>query len=155
MNAIVAIQTPKPPKSETYAKARSQCVDGFARLELAVISLSNRLGIVVAQRALIGQRLKKLREPENVAKLTSGTSLDCSKLYDLVEQLLHERTDIVHSEMVIVSTETATMAIFQNSADIAAARPEARIYSLSALKTLGQSARELAGRLDALKLKPT
>ena len=155
MNAISSVSPalPKPPKSEAYAKARSSCVDSFARLEYSIISICPRLDITMANRALVGQRLKKLREAATLEKLPKAERTSLTPLLDRAEELLQHRTDIVHSEMVVASTSSETMAIFHNAANRAAGNADARIYSLTMLRNLASDANELATQISGVGLK--
>lgn len=152
MNAPAAILTtgPKPPKDDAYAKTRSRCIDAFAKLELAVITASHRLGLTLNERALIGQRIKKLADAATLSKVPQPTRAELQGLCGQSEILLRERTDLVHAEMVVAVLETQSLAIFRNSADLAAGKPEARVYTLSSLKRLQQEVMDTAAAFDAL-----
>lgn len=155
MNAISKIEStsPKPPKSEAYAKIRSSCVDAFARLEFAIINLSGRFELKLASRALVGQRIKKLRETKSLTPLTASEQQTFLALCDRAEALLKERTDLVHAEMIVATTDNETMAIFQNSADRAEGRPESRVYSLRMLRQLASDVGQLAMEFDSIGAK--
>lgn len=149
-SASASIKGPNPPKSETYAKVRSQCVDAFARLEFAIIAICARLNLKLASRALVGQRVKRLKEPATIASLPKLDRDGAIQLLETIEAILRERTDIVHAEMIVAHTDSETMAIFRNSADRAEGKPEARVYSLKSLRALCESVCSLAERLDNL-----
>ncbi|HQV02747.1 MULTISPECIES: hypothetical protein [unclassified Novosphingobium] len=143
-------KSPNPPKTEAYAKVRSQCVDSFARLELSIITLCGRTELKFASRALVGQRVKKLREPGTIELFDKNDQAATARLLEKAESLLRERTDIVHAEMLIAHTDGETMAIFRNSADLVDGRPEARIYSLKSLRALADDVSNVAGEINRL-----
>lgn len=156
MNAVtpVAVRLPNPPKSDAYARVRSQTVDAFAMLEFSVAALALRVGIVLPDRALVSQRLKALKAHEAISRLTLEQGADPLKLVDSAERLLSERADIVHSYMEIVSVEGGTIALFRNAINRAAKRPDARAYSLDALRKLCAEASGIARLIDGAKVRP-
>jgi hypothetical protein len=156
MNAItpVAARLPNPPKSDAYAKVRSQTVDAFAALEFAVARLCVRIGLVMSGRAMVGHRLKALKAHEIVSRLKLEGNADAAQLLDSAERLLSERADIVHSCMEIVTVDEGTIALFRNALHLAAQRPDARAYTLADLRKLCAEASATARLLDGASINP-
>lgn len=144
---IAGIAPPAPcvSSAERGHILRSQLLDAFARVELAVAALSASADIVVSSTAAFSQRISALKKgkdafhrPAAIDNLVIEAG-EASKL----------RSTVVHAEMCIAEHRQETIFIFRNVADLT----HARTLTEADFKSETSKLRNLANRVSQQRLK--
>lgn len=128
-----------------FCRLRSDFVDAFVRLEMAVGRCLTRLDIAFdAKKCSFDQRIEKLSKAKPGTKLSRANAARLATLPHECEPFQRLRASMVHGVMTIAMTDDGEVAIFRNAADVI--EDSQVCYALSA-----PDLRQQIAGLDALK----
>ena len=109
----------RPDAYSEFHRLRSDFMDEFARLEIAVGSRLNALEIPFDARKCGFDRLVgKLEKVTASCKLSKVGAADLRRLPKDCEPLQHLRASLAHGVLEIADTGDGLLAIFRNAADV-------------------------------------
>jgi hypothetical protein len=102
-----------------FACLRSEFIDEFARLEIAVGHCLRRLDLQQnLRKCCFDQLVGKLAKAKPGPKLSRKNVAELARLPEACQPFQHLRASIVHGVMTIVSGDGARLALFRNAADV-------------------------------------
>lgn len=105
-------------ESAMFPALRSDFIDEFVRLEIALGSCLKRLEIKTDPRKIgFGQRLERLSKAKASSKLSGTKAADLPGLCEDCGQLQRLRSSIVHGVMELGRRDSRPVALFRNAAD--------------------------------------
>jgi hypothetical protein len=157
MNAITdhAIFSLRAEGEFFLLKARSDCIDAFAKVELSAHRLSTLLKVTPVERVPFSQLIRTLRVASPGPQLSKMNAPKLREICDRITELLPQRADLVHSEMSIAIGPTGPLAVFRNAAAVSAHSPRASVYDLAEFEQFTRDVRSLAGQLDEMRKPQT
>ena len=134
-------------ESHCFQIARSEVLDAFARLEIAVLTLLTECKTACNPTACLGQKLVILGKIPPGPKLSRKRKGEIDEARARAELLLPVRADVVHSQLEVLPGEPQR-ALYQNPAGLGLPYASARVMSLEAHKQLAKDALEIATLLS-------
>jgi len=134
-----------------FATARSEWLDAFSRLEIAVLKCSERRGLAPAARGTpLRQRIAELRSIKASPDCARAIVDKLGKVTGSIEKLLPLRATIVHSALLTGKRDGTPVALFQNVLDAASGTPTYLVTTLEDLDRGRKQLAELTASLDSI-----
>jgi hypothetical protein len=142
--------------SEKFAVTRSEWLDAFSELEVAILRCASRIGLNCdAKKTPLAVRLGNLRDAPASPRLSKSSANELKSLASACEKLLAIRAAIVHSKMRCGTYEGTPAAFFQNVLDAAESQPFHTVLKLDDFERMRSDLIRFAGRFDAITLNPS
>lgn len=132
-----------------FAVARSQCMDAFARLELAVGHAALRLGLT-RNKDCLGRRVASLGKAVPSSALSKANHAKLPDWIRETETLVEIRATLVHAVMQIGLFGGSKRAVFANVADQLAHSPKAAQFDLRELRATCKTVEDQTAKLRQL-----
>lgn len=146
----MAEKAPPRPGIDAFHKERSKCVDAFASLEAAVISLLTSADISPKADSF-GQKLASLAKAKPSPQL-SKAAID--KLPDILarcDEIRELRNDIIHARLKLAVICDVHMACFINLRDDLKDCQNARLLTLEGMRALAARILHLTAELEGIR----
>lgn len=137
---------PTKPNADAFHRERSRCIDSFAGLEEAVISILVNLKLKSGSETF-GQKLELLANAKAHPQFSKARILKLQVLLPGCKSLGELRNDIVHSRLQIAELGDETRACFTNTRHCLSGSQTARLFTLQGLRSVRNEATELANLL--------
>jgi hypothetical protein len=133
---------PPPPSADSFHRERSKLLDGFARVEAALVRVIVRSG-GKAKRDTLAGKIKAFREQR-----ASTISEEMNSHLNRIQELNSLRTDIVHSTIGLIDQDGERFAVFSNASAAADRVQPATRLTYQAMREIAD---ELAKAADLIE----
>lgn len=136
-------------ETEDFYALRSELIDAFARLELAVTRCLNALGYAPdARKTTLGRRIADLSKAKPSPKLSKINAQALGRLPQDCEPLQRLRGCIVHGVMELGLRDGEPIALFRNVADIVADEPICHVLTPTDFRRRIEAVQAMADRIE-------
>ena len=140
---------PPKPGLDAFHRERSKCIDAFAALEEAIISILVSLKLKSGTETF-GQKLDMLAKAKAHPQFSKARMQALQLLLPRCKSLGELRNDIVHSRLQIAELGDETRACFTNTRHCLSGSQTARLFTLDGIRSVRSEATELASALRAI-----
>jgi hypothetical protein len=141
---------------EEFAVARSEWLNTFSDLEVAILCCTSRIGLICdARKTPLAVRLGNLKNAPASPRLSKASTDELKTLASSCEKLLTIRAAIVHSRMRYGTSDGTPAAFFQNALDAAEYQPVYTVLKLEDFERMRRDLAQLASRFDTVSPNPS
>jgi len=142
-----------PPSLDTFHSLRSKCLDAFASVEEAAISLLILFEMKSSTESF-GQKLELLRKAKAGPRFSKARLEKLQTLLLTCERLNSLRNDIVHARLQLAVLDKEPRACFINTRENEADSQAARLFSHDGLRKFHSDIAKTANELKQLQINP-
>ncbi len=150
----MAIPPNQRPGADTFHRERSKCVDAFAEVEQAVITVLRVREQKVGSEPF-SAKIAKLKAVSPSSRLSKASVGRLPALIARCSEIANLRNDIVHSRLQIAVINEEHRACFINLREDDRSSQTARLMTLQGIRDTATEMRELGNDLRALLSRPS